>query len=92
MKEIKHPTICSAKGCGKPAKFYPTIKMWAKGYPKTSTPMTIDVGMAFCFDHRDYFKIDDIPNLGELALDATKQMHAAPPDPSSAEIQMMPLL
>lgn len=89
--QVPRSAFCNVKGCGQPAAFFPVIKVWAKGHPKTSTPLKIEVGMAFCHQHKDEFKLPDIPGLERVTRAACASLKKAEPDFSNAELEIVPI-
>lgn len=52
---------CNRKGCDQEAKWYPEVKLWAKGYSKKSHPpavATITIGV--CDTHMDEMKVEHV--------------------------------
>lgn len=87
------PSVCSIKGCGGRAMWYPTIQVWEKGRRKRShQPIEVEIGVGFCRDHREAFKIEDFAEVEKGLIEATRSWHLAPPDFANAEVVMMPLI
>lgn len=93
FEKFSGPARCSHKDCIAPARFVMQIKMWAKGYPKTSTPITARFSIKVCPNH----KYDVTPETfwtveGKARIrDAIAGVGRAEPNFDSAEFEWVPL-
>lgn len=53
-----------------------------------SEPLTCEVGMGFCDEHKGEFELCDIPDLDKLFINLCKAMKKAFPDTSTMEFEM----
>lgn len=92
-ERLKRSVTCDVKGCSAKALWYPSVRIWAKGYPKTSKPLVMETGLSFCEAHKHDFKLEDLgPSFPELLQKVAEQENLKEPDPASAKIEMLPII
>jgi hypothetical protein len=90
----QHPQLarnpfCNVKGCDQPLAFYPVVKVWARGYPTTSAPLVVEVGMSLCAAHKDRFTADDLPDLERLVREVCERYRLKEPDMDTLRLEMV---
>jgi hypothetical protein len=91
--EFTSPAKCGHDGCDKRAKWTLQISIWAKGYPKSSTPITMQLSVKMCDDHQwlvtaGNFWTDEAKTMIGTVL---RTMHRADPDFDGAQFMWVPL-
>lgn len=46
-------SACNRVGCDMAAKWRLGVKLWGKGFPRTSTPCTMSTGVVVCDHHKE---------------------------------------
>lgn len=78
---------CGRADCARSGTHYLVAKVWARGYPKSSTPISSVIGMQFCKDHaHDEAKSQEL--IGDEFWDVVDAMtrNRAPVDRASLEL------
>lgn len=88
---IVHTRQCCTHDCGRPALWYPVVLVWAAGYPRSSCPVEVEVGMQFCEEHKGNLQIDDIRGLRDLVIKVCQAARKAPPDTDNMRLELRPL-
>lgn len=93
FKDFHGPARCSHKDCIAPAKFGLAIKIWAKGFPKSSTPLDALFTLKVCENHTYDITPDTFWTKEGKAMirDAIKALGRAEPDFDGAEFEWVPL-
>lgn len=89
---IDLPEKCCEPGCRERPLWHPVVKVWATGYPKTSAPMELTIGMSFCAMHKNSFRFEDQAPLKEVIRAAAKVACKVEPDLTTAEVHMVPIV
>jgi hypothetical protein len=91
--EFVKPEKCQHAGCNKPAKWTLQIRMWAKGYPKTSTPLSMQLSAKVCDEHQWHPKPEEfwVKETKDRISAALNALGRAEPDFSTAEFMWVPL-
>ena len=85
---------CSHAGCTNAASWRPTIKVWAKGCPKApDTFIRGEIGIAVCDMHKETVHLDNFlsSEIWNAITAALRSTGKADPDPSTAELDFIPL-
>lgn len=85
---------CSLKGCEQPARWLVGLRMWARGFPKATTPpLEATIGLTVCLLHGPLTTLADV-----LSEPGKKQIEAgcasvgrALPDWETAEVVLRPV-
>lgn len=79
---------CSRQDCIAPAKWQPGWRAWAKGYPKSSTPIVSYMGLGLCDGHKEDTTIEDLvtPEGAKMVNAELERMRKMPLDFSKAEV------
>lgn len=79
---------CNRKGCANKARWQIGFRVWARGHPKTSTPLSALAGIAVCEDCKGSAEVSDfmMPEGVAMLNNALAQRGKAPVDPSTAEL------
>lgn len=84
---MKKPVKCNREGCENTATAQVGFKVWAQGYPKSSTPLTGLLGLAVCDEHQDIDpKTFFVPESIALINNQLLLMGRLPADFTRAEI------
>jgi len=91
--EFIKPARCMAKDCIAPATHILVIKTWAKGYPKTSTPLESMVTCKVCPNHFNHIDPNDFWTEDAMTqiTDALRSLGRTDPDFKSSEFFWQPL-
>lgn len=92
-EQANKPQKCNIEGCTNAAGWSPRIRVWAKGYPKSSAPISMMLNIAVCDGHKDALDPKTFwTEEGALMVrDAIVVRGLAEPDFSTTEIDMLPL-
>lgn len=85
---------CDTKGCEKPPVWQMGLKIWAKGYAKSGTPIECEIGLFLCdADARATTVENLLTDKAFAALEAAARFHRkAAPDRASAVVVRLPIL
>jgi len=93
FEQFSGPARCSHEDCIAPARFILEITMWAKGYPKTSTPLKSRFSIKVCPNHTYDVKATGFwtDEGKDMIRQAIKAVGTAEPDFDTAEFEWVPL-
>lgn len=86
---------CDWAGCLRPPVWRVGLKIWAKGYPKTSTPIRGEIGIFVCDEcGRERVKASHfLPETMRANIELTaSRLRKATPDFDTAEVDLLPIL
>lgn len=90
--DLPHSKTCCAKDCSRSALWVPFIKVWARGWPTSSMPIEVEVGMQFCEEHKHILQPSDIRDLTPRVREVCKKLNRAEPDTDRMIVELRPLL
>lgn len=93
-REDRPRPTCDRKGCPRPPEWRIGFKVWAKGYDKSSTPLSAEIGMFLCDPCGRETKPEDLVTDEGWAMivGACRARRVAEPDRASIEVTLLPIL